>query len=380
MQVFSAIAFWWLLGCPASSTSDHTGSEPPTTQETSDTAPPTTRDELFHEPCGMYVLATQDSSNNIRDADWVAGYVLRSRWETLELEDGTYDFSAIDAAIERLDPLGQKLTVQMIGAEPPYVVDDASDTWVWFDPNPRHTGDCVDKDGCVRVLPWDVPTQERRRALLNALAAHSLPLGDGTVPLADHPALDGVMIGLRGWGRVRELGFQVEDWPNYDRDRLVEATVSDIVDQAEAFPHSSVHVQIWPVRDGVTADTELWEDIQAGIPQELRHRVGYLQENLAHRVEDGTDVFVPATGASPLLAAKDETWTGLQMLTSFARPTPGQETQVASGSPVTAMRWSLETHGARYFEIYVPDVDQASEQGWETDLAALADELCETLD
>lgn len=336
--------------------------------------------DAYEEPCGIYVLASADLSTNIRDASWVAGYVLRSRWDLLESEgeDGpVYDFSAIDTALEKLEPLGQKLTIQVLGNEPDFVVEDADDTWVWHDPNPRHTGDCSDADGCERVLPWDGPTRTRRKALLAAMAAHKAPYGEGTLALSEHPGVDGVMVTLRGWGRVRELDFEVEDWPDYSREKLVKATLQDIRDEASAFPRASVHLQMWPVRDGEDEETELWEDIQAGVPESVRHRVGYLQENLSHRVDDdGTETFLPGAAAEPLVAIRDDTWTGMQMLTSFARPTPGQERQVSGGSPVEAMSWSWSEHGARYFEIYVADVDAAEDEGWDEDLEDLADDLC----
>ena len=341
-------------------------------------------------PCGVYLLSTRDESGpsvrfrGDRDLPYVDGFIIRPFWPDLEPEAGRFDFSFIDDAMARMEAQDQHLTIQILGAEPDHVVAEAVDTWVWFDPNPRRSGDCADEDGCVRALPWDARTRERQDALLRALADHPVAHDGAMVRLAEHPRLDQLLLPLVGWGRIRELGFEVEEWPGYSRERLVEATREVVAMHYGHFPGQPHQLQLFPVLDAPRGEgTPLWEDLVAASLAAAGDAPApiFLMENLVHRVTEGEDVFAPGPtrGGAPLLAAAEAGgFVGFQMLTAWSRPFPGQEDAVAGGNPMAAMRWAMDTYGARYFEVYTVDVDaaEAGTQPWREDLVSTSAELC----
>ena len=53
---------------------------------------------------------------------------------------------------------------------------------------------------------------------------------------------------------------------------------------------------------------------------------------------------------------------------------------MSGGNPVDAMSWAMATFGARYFELYTPDVDAAVDaaEPWLEGLTALGQSLCAT--
>lgn len=334
-------------------------------------------------PCGVYLLSTRDESGTSvrflgdRDHPFVAGFVARPGWSDLEPSAGVFDFSSVDDVLPRLASNGQRLTLQILGAEPAHVMPDATDTWTWFDPNPRHTGDCSDADGCERPLPWDPGALARQEALVTALANHMVPHDGTMVRFADHPALDQVLLPLVGWGRVRELGFEVEDWTGYTRQRLMDATVDNLLMHYEHFGDVDHQLQFFAVRDGA-AGSPLWEELQDAIITELvdagHPPPVFMMENLAHSVQGGIDRFGPnpsAAGAPIVRADALGAPTGMQMLTSWTRPFTGTNA-VLDGSPIEAMHWAWSAYGARYHEVYTVDVD-ASVSGAEPWLAGFED-------
>ncbi len=307
-------------------------------------------------------------------------------WEDLEPTAGAFDFSSVVDALERVHANGQRLTLQILGTEPDHVIAEADETWRWHDTNPRHTGPCTVAPGCLRSLPWDGPSLDRQEALIAALADAPVDTPAGPVRLADHPALDQVLLPLVGWGRIRELGVEVEDWPGYTRARLRDATLAVVRMHHRHFPALVHQVQLFRVSDDGTDG--LWQDLARSIVDGLAADGSpapiFLMENLVHANDGALDTYRPGPtmAAEPLVFAADQgAFVGFQMLTSWARPFPGQEAAVAGGSPAAAIDWARATFGARYFEIYPPDVDaaEAGDGEWATlraELVAAARPLC----
>lgn len=319
-------------------------------------------------PCGIFVLGSAKagfSPAQVLDYPFVDGFVLRMLWTDVEPADGVYDFSAIDEALAAVGAAGQKMSIQIIGEEPPHVVAKAAETWVWYDLNDNHTGDCTDADGCVRSLPWDPAVLDHYGALMSALGSHVVNTAGGPVPLSEHPDLVLLMPPLPGWSRIRELFFDVEDWPGYSRDKLI-GSITDAIDlQAGAFPDKALMAGFWSISDGPDSPA-LWEDISAALLERYTgpggSRLGFFQENLWHGVDAaGMDQYGPEPDfAEPLFGAKDKTFIPFQMLTSWAAPFTGED-KVAGGSPHQAMTWANATYGTRYFEIYAADAKAAVE-------------------
>ncbi len=344
---------------------------------------------VFEQPCGIHLLSTRSDRNGslsfggMRDYDFVKGYVLRIGWTDIEKSSGVYDFSAIENILLELEALKQTLTLQLIGSEPDHIAENAIANWTWFGPNPRHSGDCADEDGCSRPLPWDAYSLERQQAMLQALADHQMSYQGADIRLADHPLLDQVLFSLVGWGRIREIGFQVENWPDYSRQKLITATLDNMRMHHLIFPNIVHQVMIWPVQDDDAVNplwTELLDKIAAEFGAPDNPSIIVLQENLQHSDINDVEKFGPNPDgqASPISYAVDKVYTGFQMLTSWDQPfTSGN--QVTGGNPISAMEWANETWETRYFELYTQDADAAfnGEQPWLTDFQRLSDTLCD---
>lgn len=79
----------------------------------------------FPRPTGIYALGPgllQPLANRldgIRSYPFVDGYAWRVAWADFEIGPQQYDFSPIDSAIVRLEPLGQKLTLSLFATKAP---------------------------------------------------------------------------------------------------------------------------------------------------------------------------------------------------------------------------------------------------------------------
>ena len=325
-------------------------------------------------PCGLFILDSRAGAlrdANLRNYPWVRGYVLRLGWSDIEPSRGVFDFTLIDNALQRTAALGQKLTLLVLGAEPAHVVAQATQTWHWVDPNPRHdeSADCsAASGGCDRSLPWDEPTLARYQALVRALAAHQAPDGAAPAALASHSRLESLTVTLPGWSRVRELGFEVEAWPGYTRSKLKDALLAHLRVQATEFPRAALQMGWWPIQDA-DRSTDLWAELYDAARAEFGTRVVVEQENLRHAAAAGTDAWgpLPDGQGAPLLRASAGGHTALQMLTSWTQPfTAGTE----GGSPIRALDWARATYGTRYFELYVADADAAQNDAARADWKA----------
>ena len=317
-------------------------------------------------PCGIFVLGTAKAGftkNQTRNYPFIDGFVLRLFWSDFTSAAGVYNFADVDAALASVVGLGQKLSIEILGEDPSYVTADAVDTWVFHDTNPNHPpGNCTDADGCMLAVPWDAAALAHYQDAVKALAAHKVASPNGMVALADHPSFALLQAGFPGWGRIREQGFAVETWPGYSRPKLIKSVTDAIDIETAAFPHKPIDVGFWDFSDGV-AQPAFWTDMNKALLDRYSDatgsRLGYFQENLYHGVSMGVDDYGPKTTyATPLFAAKDQTFVALQMLTSWTNPFTGAD-KVAGGSPDKAMAWANQTYGTRYFEIYSNDTDTA---------------------
>ena len=132
----------------------------------------------FPRPCGIYVLgsgATGKHLDNISDSPFVDGYTLRISWEELETAKKVYNFTIIDSALLRLQPLNQKLTILLnLVAVPAYILKLRNvQTYV--------------NDGDTTVLPWDNASTKYLNAFLDTLSKYKVKKGNKKVALKDHP-------------------------------------------------------------------------------------------------------------------------------------------------------------------------------------------------
>lgn len=323
-------------------------------------------------PCGIFLLGTD------RDVPWVSGSLATLMWKDAEpTTPGVYDFTFLRSQIRQGQP-GHRVALRMTGTEPDHIVAGADETWIWIDPNPERDT-CRAPEGCPRPTPWDRPSLDRYALFVEALAAETFEIDGLSLPLREHPRLSSVMLTLPGWGRIRELGFEVEQLPGYSRAKVIDATMEALRVQTEAFPNTPVFTQFFEIDDG--DDPPLWQAMRDAILADpTLASVGFYQENMAHSDVDGVETFRPAPDfAEVLFSSQDLTFIGLQALGTWVMPNASHTEQLMNGSPVAAMAWALETYGTRYFELYAPDVDAAidgTQPEWLPEYEALAARLC----
>jgi hypothetical protein len=336
------------------------------TNPPSTNTPPTTSGA---RPRGIFVLDSSSGRSingvsmrdaNLRTHSFVAGYVLRAAWETMEPVPGVYDFTMISNLLARL-PAGQKLSLILTPQDPPDIAATPGVT-TWQD---------EDRSGnpLTRAVPWDPLLRERRRAFLAALAAEQF----GGVALSNHPSLlmldpylPGGHTGIRDPNLVR-----LRDMTGYARSNFLAAVQDELRALTGNFPGKFVQIGFWPVTDGgnaayggVTAHELIRQQLLAEFNGVTRPRVGFFMENLAaSRPAPGLD---PVTGtpnpnwAVDLALSQTNTWIGFQALGSWSRPfNPDHVDNTTNGTPADAMQFAYDTYGSTYFELYVPDIDYA---------------------
>ena len=335
------------------------------------------RGEDFARPHGLFILdgagGTPWNGETLRDANirsypFVSGYTLRVWWDFVESAPGAYDWAIFDNIFAKL-PAGQKLSIILSPYDPSYIAQ-APGAIAWQD---------EDRDGLplTRCVPWDPYLRERRHAYIEALAAHEV----GGVALRDRPEFAVVNTHLPGGHTgIRDPGLMnLHDMTGYTRAILLATVQDELRLLTDNFPNQFMQIGFWKVLDH-EGGLEAWEEIRQALLAEFngvaRPRIGFFMENLAaNRPAPGAD---PVTGlptttfGAPLYLSQGEAWTAFQALTSWKRPFGGKDDKVANATPFDGMQYAYDTYGTRYFEIYIPDIDNTD---WHADFQTWHDLL-----
>jgi hypothetical protein len=300
-------------------------------------------------PRGLYALGDPSGARNIKDLDFVAGFTARFGWNLLETGPDTYDFSKLDAVAAALEPLHQKLTVEILVADTPaHVLEGLTETW-------------MNSSGTTVGVPWDDKLISAWDDFNRALAEHQVARSDGTkVAFADHPVLATLNAPIVGLGSVRELTGTLVTLPDYDRQKLIDGALRSIHSVRDRFPGKDTFVGFFRMTDAddsVPLDEALGEamldEFVRGQPDTT---FGFFQENLADSTPD------PNTFSKLFLELGSESWLMFQALTPWLKPFQGMEDSVTSGTPVTGVEFAYTAFGARYVELYPSDLDDTKVQ------------------
>lgn len=312
-------------------------------------------DTISTTPKGIYVLSNGNSTGNIRDYDFVSGFTLRLNWGEFEPTQNNFDFTTIDVAIDKLQSLNQKLTIELLVFNTPqYVLDGASETWSFSSGSP---------------VPWDTFGLEAWDNAAEALANHQVALADGTmVRLADHPTLESVDAPIMGLSGIRDTSGELVNLASYTREKFIDAISVSVHSMREAFPNKFGFIAAFKKDDADTVshlDQEIVNRLMTEFNNPEQLSLGFFQELLS---DVGPN---PETMGLLLTMVANDTYIMFQALTSWTSPFTGAN-KVTSGNPATGIELGYTTYGAKYYELYISDID--NESLWE-DLRAWSEIL-----
>lgn len=296
---------------------------------------------ITDRPTGIYVLSNGNSIGNIRDYDFVSGLTLRFNWGEFETSQGIYDFSVIDDAIAELQTIDKKLTLELLVFDPPQYVLDNSETWLFF-------------SGSEMPLPWDSFALAAWDNLAVALANHLVPLEDGTmVSFSEHPTLETIATPIMGLSGIRELSGNLVNTDSYDRDLFLNGINQSVHSLRDVFPNKYAFMSAFGMDDDnlfEPLDEAIVDMLMTEFNNEGQLTLGLFQELLS-------DVGPTPDGVGRLLSlVSNDTYILFQALTSWTTPFTG-ENNVTSGNPTTGIELGFNNFGARYFELYLSDID-----------------------
>jgi hypothetical protein len=288
----------------------------------------------------------------IRAYDFVSGFTLRLFWHDLEPTQGQYNFSVIDAAIQRVSALGQSLDIEIFtNNEPAYVLDGASATY-------------VDHRGGTNPVPWDPLAQARHAALYAALGSHVVQGAGAPHPLSLDPTLKSIDVAPAGLNfGVRDLNDGIQNHPQYTQQKYIDAVIDGVAAATTAFPHDTNSLGFFSFDDGAPGPHV--DDQILALLEPLYNGPG--QAKLAFFVENLSDEWPVPLGNGNGVGNNLEDWaatgggTMMQALDAWLDHPPERADQLSSLNPSTGIQLAHEQYGTRFFELYLPDLDGAAE-------------------
>lgn len=340
----------------------------------------------FERPRGIYLLGSLEQPlpvASVMEKHFVDGFTARVEWETFEPSRGEYDFSQLDATLAALAPYGgsKRLTLEIFAREvPPYVL--AEPGVVTY----QGTGTGQASSTIITLpVPWDEFTVTRWEALVTALAAHRAPdPATGTeVPLSAHSLLAQIDAPLPGLGGIRDLGNKLVQSPNYDRALFLGCIKRGVNIVEDRFPNASPFMLYFSMNDGQSPPLNplILESVRSEFfPGGRAPRLGLFKENwtCSQPLAVAGDALAGSQSETYILLQAKQAWTG-----PFLDPPSTDECLVfdppladgwqtgdqrvdnatrrtAVSGPEVGMRYAMDTFQAMYFEVYLPDLQQAS--------------------
>lgn len=304
-------------------------------------------------PAGIFVIGdTRPVPNEVTkfNLDFVTGYTLRIPWPDLESWDAgaksaRYDFARVDRVLEEARALGKRVTMEIFIDKVPAHVLAKPGVVTWNNPHPRRGG--------PQVVPWDAVAMAAYKAMINALAEHRVAGTSWTV--AEHPALqtlDAPIVGLQG---LRELSNTLVHHPDYTRERFIQSVVDAVSANRRAFAKKYGFLAMFAMSDDQASpalDAAVMKRLDAEFNGPGKPSLGYFQETLS---DAGPRPDAPL--GKMVASAAPRTYLLFQALRPWTLR-DGQERpeQIASGTPVTGIKFAWENYGATYVEIYGADV------------------------
>ncbi len=173
------------------------------------------------------------------------------------------------------------------------------------------------------------------------------------VKLRDHPTLvsvDAPIVGLQG---LRDMNGSVTRHQDYTREKFIAAVLRSVAASRRAFANDFGFMAFFRIDDLQGAsqplDQAVFEQLQSHFMQPGGLGLGLMQELWSDEGPrpDGLGLYLTKLQAPNAVM--------LQALTSWTRPFTNPAA-VASGNPDLAFSNAYSRYGARYFEMYYPDI------------------------
>jgi hypothetical protein len=309
-------------------------------------------------PAGIFVIGdTRSVPTEIEkfDLDCVAGYTLRIPWADMVPVNfigtkPTYDFSRIDIALENLRSRNKQMTLEVfIDKVPPYILT-LPGVATWNNPNPNQGG--------TQVVPWDITALTEYQRMVNEMANHVV--AGTTWKISEHPTLQSVdapIVGLQG---LRELSNTLIKHPDYTRTKFVQSIVDSVTASRQAFPQKYGFIALFAMSDTTTTpalDQTVYDTLMVNFNVNGKPSLGFFQETLS-------DASPKPTSLGKFLAAgSTKTYTLFQALKPWTLAEGVTRTsEIASGTPITGIKYAWDNYGTTYVELYGPDVLNTNNQ------------------
>ena len=265
-------------------------------------------------PTGIYSL------DRIVDAPFVHGVAIRPKWSDMEPNEGEFDFSMIEEALEQAEALGQSVSLaNVLAVEPPWLLDRV-ETW--------------NDAGKTKSVPWDISLTLAATFLLEAQAER----------FQDHPALLQVATVIPGINGVRIIDLP----PTYTHARMQATILTAVTAWSGHYPGKFHYLAWFGVHDD--PDAALLVDVTLSRFPNLN----LFQEFLTGQSPD-------PTGPLSLSEWKDQTGIMFQACGPWTQQHDLKwehcDWVASEDSPEFAFRHATEHFGTTYFEFYPDDLE-----------------------
>ncbi len=295
-------------------------------------------------PKGIYTFVYLGNLDSLLKNESVAGISIRISWNSVEPEEGVFDWSYIDDLISQAESAGKKVSITIIPGtdSPEWVYAKGARKYIFIDRNPYHE---TYGQELYCPMPWDDVYLTAWRNFIEALAARY-----NENPAVSWIRITGPMnITTGDWNLKSD-----EDWDKYigTEDEYSDEKVITVVEQvidwfATSFPSKSLSIAISP-----SDDTPIKDIAEYGFTNyynQFNIQINSLNAKIPPYDEPGLELFkrfAPYTGAQMIWSATNDPYCRLN-----GGITPCDPYTSLSGAINKAIEYNIS-----FLEIYPVDI------------------------
>lgn len=312
---------------------------------------------IGERPVGIY------SKNKVLDIPFVSGVAYKVKWSEVEREEGVYDFSGIEEAIEDAVLVGQSVTITtMLKDEPRWLMRKI----------PQE-----DKYRGIQgtdIVPWNEVMLQALEKLAQAQSRYKVH----GIQLRDHPTVKQISASVGTMNSIRMKTIP----RNYTPDLLKQGVKRSIRTWANNYPDKLLFVGLFGINDGIFESSnqvsettlelrdELLDEFDGVNKPRLNFFIEYMtgqnpqvSNELLFDVKDSTSILMQACGA---WSEQDTKWIQCDWIEPVDTPEKG-------------LNHAMDNFNTTYFEIYKVDLENPEYTEQFEDAAIRVEELAEDL-